>query len=151
MMYYRMDDDGDVLAARPTPLVEVRLQPGVLRHTAEQIIETFVPVQVLDAPVPQMETQLVEFMQKLDTATPEQVIKVPKLSHDRIPKRFAVRRPQKAKQLVEVPTVLSLFSLQQQSAEQIIDIPALHRRRGQGGLSTFQLCNRDGFSVMHLG
>ena len=30
--YYRMDDDGDVLAARPTPLVEVGTQPGVLRR-----------------------------------------------------------------------------------------------------------------------
>ena len=75
-----MDDDGDVLAARPTPLVEVRPQSEVRRHTVEQIIVTFVPVQVLDAPVPQMGTQLVEFMQKLDTATPEQVIEVPKLS-----------------------------------------------------------------------
>ena len=43
------------------------------------------PVQVLGAPVPQMGTQLVEFMQKLDTATPEQVVEVPKLSQDRIP------------------------------------------------------------------
>ena len=28
----RMDDDGDVLAARPTPLVEVRPQMGYERH-----------------------------------------------------------------------------------------------------------------------
>ena len=59
---------------------------------------------------------------------------MPKLSQDRIPQRFAVRRPQKAEQLVEVPTVLSFSSLQQQSAEQIIDIPAPRCRRGQGGL-----------------
>ena len=45
--YYRLDDDGDVLAARPTPLVEVRPQPGVQRHTAEQTLETFVFVPVL--------------------------------------------------------------------------------------------------------
>ena len=43
-------------------------------------------------------------MQTLDTVTPEQVIEVPKLSQDRIPRRSAVRRPQKAEQLVEVPT-----------------------------------------------
>ena len=134
-MYYRMDDDGDVLAAWPAPLVEVRPQSGVQRHTVEQTFESFVPVQVLDAPVPQMGTQLVEFMQKLDTATTEQVIEVPKLSQDRIPQRSAVRRLQKAEQLVEVPKVLSFSSLQQQTAEQIIDIPVPHRRRrGQGGL-----------------
>ena len=130
-----LDDDGDVLAARPPPLVEVRPQSGVQRHTVEQIIETFVLVQVFDAPVPQMGTQLVEFMQKLDTEPAEQVIEVPKPSQDRIPQRFAVRRPQKAEQLVEVPTVLSFSSLQQQSAERVIDIPApRRRRRGQGGL-----------------
>ena len=117
-VYFSFDDDGDVLAARPTPLVEVRPQSGEQRHTVEQIIETFVPVQVLDALVPQMGTQLAEFMQKRDTATPEQVIEVPKLSQDRNPQRFAVRRPQKAEQLVELPTVLSFSSLQQQSAEQ---------------------------------
>ena len=33
-----------------------------------------------------------------------QVIEVPKLSHDSIPQRSAVRRPQNAEQLVEVPT-----------------------------------------------
>ena len=53
-VYFSLDDDGDVLAARPSPLVEVRPQPGVLRHSAEQFIETFVPVQVLDTPVPQL-------------------------------------------------------------------------------------------------
>ena len=53
-VHFDLFDEGDVLAARPTPLVEVRPQPGVQRHTAEQIIETFVPVQILDAPVPQM-------------------------------------------------------------------------------------------------
>ena len=48
--------------------------------------------------------QVVEFMQTFDTVTPEQVVEVPKLSQDRIPQRSAVRRPQKAEQLVEVPT-----------------------------------------------
>ena len=69
---------------RPTPLVEVR-------------------PQILDVPVPQMRDQLVEFMNMLDTATPEQVIAVPKISQDRIPQRFVDwRRPQRAEQLVEV-------------------------------------------------
>ena len=59
---FSLDDDGDVLAARPTHLVEVRPQPAVLRHTAEQIIETFVPVQVLDTPMPQLWDQAVELL-----------------------------------------------------------------------------------------
>ena len=67
-VYFSLDDDGDVLAARPTPLAEVRPQPRVQRHTAEQIIETFVLVQVLDAPVPQMRNQ-VEVLRKIDTET----------------------------------------------------------------------------------
>ena len=33
-VYFSLDDNGDVLAARPTPLAEVRPQLGVLRHTA---------------------------------------------------------------------------------------------------------------------
>ena len=54
---------------------------------------------------------LVEFMKMLNTATPEQVIAVPKISPDRIPQRFVNRRrPQRAEQLVEVPTVVSLSS-----------------------------------------
>ena len=53
------------------------------------------------------------------------------ISLDRVPQRSVM----KAEQLVEVPTVLSFSSLQQQSAEQIVDIPVPHRRRrGQGGL-----------------
>ena len=80
--YFTLDDDGDVLAARPTPLVEVRPQERVQRHTAELIIETFVPVQVLDAPVPQMGNQVMEVLQKIDMETPEQVIAVPRISLD---------------------------------------------------------------------
>ena len=138
------DVDGDVLAAWPPPLVEVRPQSGVQRHTVEQIIETFVLVQVLDALVPQMGTQVVDFMQKIDTPSlVEQVITVPKISLDRIPRSSAVRRPQKAEQLVEVLTILSFSSLQQQTAEQIIDIPVPGRgggggRRGLQGFSSGQ-------------
>ena len=42
--------------------------------------------------------------------------------------------PQKAELLVEVPTVVSHSSLQQQSAEQIIDIPVPGTRGDRGGL-----------------
>ena len=86
-----------------------------------------------------------EFMQMHDTVTPEQVIEVPKLSHDCIPQRSAVRRPQKAEQLVEVPTepayVLAVIAIQAMGlraavalAEQIVDNPVPQGRRGGGGL-----------------
>ena len=139
-VYFSMDDDGDVLAARPTPPFEMRPQPGVLRHIAAHVVDILPYVQILDVPVPQGRNQVVEFMQTLNTATPVQVIAVPKLSQDKIPQRSAVRRLQKAEQLVEVPTVLSFSSLRQQTAEHIIDIPVPHRRRrGQGGLQGFFL------------
>ena len=90
---------------RPNLLLEpLGPQLGVQRHTALHIVDILPYVQILDVPVPQLGGELVEFMQKHDTVTPEQVIEVPKLSHDSIPQRSAVRRPQKAEQLVEVPT-----------------------------------------------
>ena len=62
---------GGRLAARgrPTPLVEVRPHERVQRHTAEHIVDVLPHVQILDVPLLQMGDQLVEFMQKLDTAT----------------------------------------------------------------------------------
>ena len=51
--YFSLGDDEDVLAARPT-LVEVRPQPGVLRHTGAHIVDFSPFVQILDDPVPQM-------------------------------------------------------------------------------------------------
>ena len=110
-VYFSMTDDGDVLAARPTPLAEVRLQPGVLRHTVEHITDVLPYVQILDVPVPQNAIQLVEFMQKIDTRTSHQVIEVPKSFPDGVPQRFVERRPpQKAEQLMEVPTGCLLWS-----------------------------------------
>ena len=85
------------------------------------------PVQVLDAPVPQMgEEQVVEFFQKFDALVgAEPVIKVPKLSLKKARRRMgdSLRPPQAAEQLVEVPTVLSYSSLLLRSAEQITHIP----------------------------
>ena len=80
-------------------------QERIQRHTAEQMIESFVPVPVLDldAPVPQIVDQLVDVLKLFDTAIPEQVIAVPKIPLDSIPHR-AVFEPQLADQLVEVPT-----------------------------------------------
>ena len=66
----------------------------------------------------------------------EQAITVPKISLDRIPQRSVDLAPQMVEQLVEVPTVLTLSSLQQ-TAEQIVDIPVPRgrdRRLLQGSL-----------------
>ena len=94
---------------RPTGLVEPRgPQERIQRHTAEQMIESFVPVPMLDhdAPVPQMVDQLVDVLKFFDNSVPEQVIDVPKISQDAIPQRTVLCEPQLAEQLVEVPTPL---------------------------------------------
>ena len=89
----------------------------------EQLADVVPMVQILDSPVPQMVEQLLEVFRLLDTQMPvEQAIAVPKISLDRIPQRSADLVPQMVEQLVEVPTVLTLSSLQQ-TAEQIVDIP----------------------------
>ena len=59
---------------------------------------------------------------------PEQVIEVPKILPDDVPLRTAVRDPQLAEHLVEVPTIVS-FSLLQRIMEQNVDIPVA----GHGG------------------
>ena len=89
----------------------------------EQLAE-FVPmVQVLDAPGFLGEVGVVDLLREIDApALDELVIAVPKISLDRIPQRCPRRRPRKAEQLVEVPTILSYSSLQR-AAEQTIDIP----------------------------
>ena len=82
----------------------------------------------IDVPVPQAGEQLVDIMRLVDTQTPvEQVIEVPKISSPSRCSRSMLSEPQIAEQLVEVPTVMS--SLQQSTAEQIIDIP-VPRLRG---------------------
>ena len=139
--YFSLDVVDEVLAPRPPPLVEVRPQLGVQRHTAEQVIETFVPVQVLDAPVPQLgEAQVVEFMQKFDApVVAEPVIKVPKISLKKARRRMGdyLRPPQTAEQLVEVQTIASFSSLLR-AAEQFVDIPVPHVRGGWCGEESLQ-------------
>ena len=78
----------------------------------------------LDAPVPQMVDQLPDsehFVRAL-SPDPEQVIEVPKILPFDVPMRTAVRVPQLAEQLVEVPTIISYSSLQR-TLEQHVDIP----------------------------
>ena len=104
----------------------------VLRRTVDQLADAAPMVQVLDTPVPQMVEQLLEVLRRLDIEVPAQVIEVPKISQDSIRERLVdcdLRHPQMAEQLMEVPTVLSLASLQQQYAEQTVDNPA---SRGRG-------------------
>ena len=75
-----------------------------------------------------------DFFRELDApALDELVIAVPKFYLPRIPQRCPRRRPRKAEQLVEVPTIISYSSLQQRIAEQLIDIPVPHDRGGRGG------------------
>ena len=66
--------------ARPPPLVEVRPQGRVQRHTVEDIVDVLLFVQIRDVPVPQMGNQLVASLLHLDEPIPEQVIAVPKIS-----------------------------------------------------------------------
>ena len=68
-----------------SPVEDPRPQERVHRHTIDQIVETFVTVQVLDDPVPQMVDHLVEVFKLLEIAVPEHVIDVPKISQDRYP------------------------------------------------------------------
>ena len=136
-VHFDLFDEGDVLAARPSPLVEVRPQLGVQRHSAEQVIETFVPVQVLDAPVPQVgKVHVVEFMREFDApVVAEPVIEVPKISLDKVPRHRMVdlaHPPQTAEQLAHVPTIISYSSLQR-TVVQTIDIPVPRVRGGGGG------------------
>ena len=133
------DDDSvpELSGARPTPLVEVRPQEWVQRLTVELIVDVSPFVQSLDVPVPRVANQLVEFMKLFDTQSPvEQVIAAPKISQDMIPRFVDRRRPQRAEQLVEVPTVVSHSSLQQ-SAEHNVDIPVPGTPGDHGGLQGF--------------
>ena len=113
---------------RLAPLVEVRPQGRVQRHSVEQRIEHTPYVQILDALVPQMVEQLVDFFKDFHVEFPSQVIEVPKISQDIVPQRFADLVPQIVEQLVEVPTIVSYSSLQR-TMEHRLDIPV----PGRGG------------------
>ena len=100
----------------------------------EQLADVFPMVQVLDALGLLGEVGVVDLLREIDApALDELVIAVPKISLDQIPQRFPRRRPRRAEQLVEVPTIISYSSLQQRNVEQTIDIPVPHDRGGRGG------------------
>ena len=105
------------------------------------MIESFVPVPILDldAPVPQMVEQLVGVLKVFDQSLPEQVIEVPKISlQEGVPHRAALRKPQLAEQLVEVPTtpgyalaVVAVQSFGWRAARALLEQPT---PPGQGGI-----------------
>ena len=93
---------------------------------------------------------------KFDVPSAEQVIAVPKISFDRVPQCSAVRRPQKAEQLVEVPTepgyalaVIATKALGWRAAaalaEQIVDnrVPQGRRGEGRGVAEVFKVLVQD--------
>ena len=88
------------------PLPKTRVLRRVVGHLA---------VPALDVPVPQMVHQLPDIEQffRVLSPDPEQVIEVPKILPFDVPMRAAVRVPQLAEQLVEVPTIISCSSLEQ--------------------------------------
>ena len=112
-------EDASPQGSRP-PCVGVPRGPlaRVQRRTVQQIVDAVPLVPLLDDPVPQMEDTVLEFFRALDLPVDEQVIAVPKISTDRVSQRLVERRlPHLVEQLVEVPTVVSYFSLLQREAK----------------------------------
>ena len=112
----------------------------VQQCTVEQLADV-VPM-ILDTPGLVGGDQVVEVLRVLDVPAIEQVLAVPKISLDRVPQRSALRRPQKAEQLVEVPTVLTPTRIALQIAEQIVGIPV---PQGRGRWRSFRFSCRTGF------
>ena len=120
-------------------MLEPRPQGEVQRHAGIG----YELAQNLDVPVLQMGEQLPDVLQLFAAQLPvvaEPVIEVPKIFLDTTPQRLGdhLRQPQMVEQLVHVPTVVSYSSLQQLTAEQIVDIPVPGRAGGRrGGLQGF--------------
>ena len=122
-VYFELFDE-DTAGLRPTGLVEPRGPlEGVQQRTVKQIVDPVPVVPLLHDVVPQMVEQLVDLLAPLDFRVAEQVIEVPMITCPPRGARTVLRAPQTAEQLVHVPTVVSYSSLQQLTAEQIVDIP----------------------------
>ena len=125
---------------RPAALLEPWPQGEVQRHAGIG----YELAQNLDVPALQMGEQLPDVLQLFASVlpvVPEHVIEVPKIFLDTTPQRLGdhLRQPQMVEQLVHVPTVVSFLSLQQLTAEQIVDIPVPGGDGGgeRGGLQGF--------------
>ena len=109
---------------RPPPEPEVAgPQARVLRHTVEPIIESFVPVSMIDVPVPQMVDQSVEVVKFFVTlpVVAEQATEVPTITlEDTIPQRAPLREPQLVEQLVEVPVPSSHCVIKETLSEVVL-------------------------------
>ena len=134
------DDGRPTGGERPAALSEPWPQGKLLRHAGVG----YELVHRLDVPVPQMGEQLPNIVQFFAVQLPvvaEPVIEVPKIFLDKTPQRLgdALRQPQMVEQLVHVPTVVSFSSLQQLTAEQIVNIPVPGGDGGRerGGLEGF--------------
>ena len=121
------DDGRPAGGERPAALLEPRPQERDRRHTGVG----YEIAQNLEVPVPQMGEQLPAAQLPV---VAEPVIDVPKILPQVIPLRRRRRRTQLAEQLVHVPTVVSYSSLQQLTAEQIVDIPVPGGGGGRGSL-----------------
>ena len=107
----------------PAPLSDVAGRQEVLvRHVVEHMADVCPVVQTLDAPVPQMVDSAVDFFRLLDLPVAEQVNEVPESSSS-CPSRAVLREPQLVELLMEVPSVLSVAVLWQQTVEQAVDAP----------------------------
>ena len=120
---------------RPASLAEPqgpqeRVQLRTVEHIADACRSSIFQCRRVD--------QLLEVCRHLDFHIPKQVIEVPKISASSCRSRKVLVAPQKAEQLVEVPTIVSFSSLQQRTVEQIIDIPVPSRGGGGGGRGGLQ-------------
>ena len=116
------DEFGGTQPDRPTG---VRPQEWAQRHTVEQIGD--ISVYLSD--------QLTAVFKRFDTAVPEQIVAVPKISWPSRPLRAAIAATQMVEQLVEVPvrriSWLECLSLRWEEA---------NRTTGQTCLGVFELC-----------
>ena len=116
-------DDEEPGGSRPDRLFVVsRPQDRVQRRTVQQIADIALLPTLDDLP------DVLRFFRAL-SSDPEQVIEVPKILPEDVFLRTAVREPQLAEQLVEVPTIVS-YSWLQVGMEQNVDIP-VHGRGGE--------------------
>ena len=113
--------------SRPDRLLDVSgPQERVLRRTVEQTVDAVSPM--IDVRVLREEQVVVAVLTHFDLLIPEQVIEVPKIPQ---PSGVSCAVLSAAEQLLEVPTIVSYSSLQQQTAKQNVDIQV--PRRGDSG------------------